>query len=297
MSIYLLLAVIFWGFSYIAIKESLNYLSPVELIAARFATGAITLLLIIKLKGMSLSMRGEFKNLLISGIIVFVHFWIMATGMLYTTATNTAWILTTAPIFIAVLSIIVLSEKLHLGQGLAIIAATVGVLFLVSNGDFTTLAWISSIGDWIVLGSCVTWAIYTIFTRRITSRLDPLVATFWTIAISGLVIVPGSILFSGASVYLALPASGAIAVLFLGIGCLAGSFWFWSEGLKQKPAAEVGLYLYLEPLFATIGAAVLLNEEITWPVMVGGLFIFAAVYLAENFGKKKLGKRAVRDAH
>jgi drug/metabolite transporter (DMT)-like permease len=231
MSIYLLLAVVFWGFSYIAIKESLNYLTPVELIAARFATGAITLLIIIKFKRLSLSMNGQFKNLLIAGIIVFVHFWIMATGMLYTTATNTAWILTTAPIFIAVLSIIVLKEKLHLGQGLAIIAATVGVLILVSNGDFTTLDWISSIGDWIVLGSCVTWAIYTVFTRRITAKLDALVATFWTIAISGLVIVPGSLIFNGGSMYFSLPVSGAVAVLFLGIGCLAGSFWFWSEGL------------------------------------------------------------------
>jgi len=297
MSIYLLLAVLFWGFSYIAIKESLNYLTPVELIAARFATGAITLLIIIKTKGLSFSMKGQFGNLLIAGVIVFVHFWIMATGMLYTTATNTAWILTTAPIFIAVLSVIVLREKLRFGQGLAIAAATVGVLILVSRGDFAKLDWISSVGDWIVLASCMTWAIYTIFTRRITAKLDALVATFWTIAISGLVIVPVSLIISGPSVYFSLPATGAIAVLFLGIGCLAGSFWFWSEGLKRKPAAEVGLYLYLEPLFATIGAAVLLNEKITWPVMVGGLFIFGAVYLAENFGKKKTGERAMRDAH
>lgn len=287
MSIYLTLAVLLWGFSYIAIKESLEYLSPVELIAARLAAASVTLFIIIKAKRLSFSMRGQTVRLLITGGIVFVHFWIMATGMLYTTATNTAWILTTAPVFIAVLSLLVLKEKLGRGHLLGIVTATIGVLILVSRGNFTGLGWISSVGDWIVLTSCLTWAIYTIFTRKLTADINPLVVTFWTVTLAGIIIIPGSLFATGYEHYLTIPPRGIAAVLFLGIGCLAGAFWFWSEGLKRKTASEVGLYLYLEPLFATFGAWLLLHERIGWSVPIGGAFILAAVYFSEQFGREK----------
>lgn len=281
MSIYLLIAVLFWGFSYIAIKASLAYLTPVELIAARFVLGGLTLFLIIKIKGLSLSFKGNMKILLLSALILFLHFWVMATGMMTTSATNTAWILTTAPLFIAVMSFLLLKEPLGIKHIVGIILATIGVIFLVSKGDFGSLDWISSTGDWIVLGSCVTWAIYTIVTKKLTRALNPLVATFWMIVFAGIVIVPTSLLLSGTAVY-KMPSDGIIAVIFLGVGCLAISFWSWSEGLAKKPAAEVGMYLYIEPLFAMLGAAVLLREKITVWIITGALFIIAAVYISER---------------
>jgi drug/metabolite transporter (DMT)-like permease len=281
MSIYLLIAVFFWGFSYIAIKASLAYLTPIEIIAARFVLGGITLYLILKLKKIPLRITGQLKTLLISAFILFLHFWVMATGMKTTTATNTAWILTTSPIFISVLSFILLKEPIKLKHILGIILASAGVLALVSKGDLTSLDWIQSTGDWIVLGSSLSWAAYTIVTRKITKEIHPLAATFWMVLIAGLVIVPYSIFVSGVKVYY-MPAEGITAILFLGIGCLAISFWAWSEGLAKKPAGEVGLYLYIEPLFAMMGATMLLNEKITIWIIMGGVLIIAAVYISER---------------
>ncbi len=287
MSLYLLIAVLFWGFSYIAIKNSLYYLTPVELIAARFVLGGLTLLAIIKLKGLSFSFKGNFRILLLSGFILFMHFWVMATGLLDTTATNTAWILTTAPIFIAVASYFILRDPISKYHIVGIILATVGVIFLVSRGDIRSLDWIQSRGDWIVLGSCVTWTAYTLVTRKLTRTLNPLVGTFWMIAIAGTVIIPFSLITNGYSDYFSMPADGVISVVFLGMGCLAISFWAWSEGLSKKPAAEVGIYLYVEPLFTMIGAAVLLNEKITIWIILGAIFIMSAVFISERFGRPR----------
>jgi drug/metabolite transporter (DMT)-like permease len=294
MSIYLLIAVLFWGFSYIAIKESLNFLTPVELIAARFVLGALTLAIIIRMKGLSFNIRGRIRIIFVSGLIIFVHFWVMATGMLDTTATNTAWILTTSPIFIAFLSFVFLGEKFGWPQIAGIILASMGVILLVSRGDLGSLDWLSSTGDWIVLGSSMTWAIYTIVTRRVTGAVNPLVATFWMITLAGLIIVPLSLVKSGMDAYWAMPAEGIIAVIFLGIGCLAISFWAWSEGLASKPAAEVGIYLYLEPLFAMTGASLLLREAITLWVILGAILIVTAVFISEHYGRTRLIKHKIR---
>ncbi len=281
MSIYLLIAVLFWGFSYIAIKASLEYLTPVEMIAGRFLLGGLTLFAIIKAKRLSLNMQGQTKAIFFSALILFLHFWVMATGMQFTSATNTAWILTTAPIFIAILSYFVLREKFGKYQIFGTVLATIGIVFLVSKGDFKSLGWLNSTGDWIVLCSCITWAIYTIVTRNAAKRLHPLVLTFWMIFFSGLVIIPYSLIQSGLSVY-NMPYDGVFALVFLGVGCLAISFWAWSEGLARKPAGEVGLYLYIEPLFAMLGAWMILKEEITVWIIIGAVLILSAVYISEK---------------
>ncbi len=285
MSLYLFLAVFLWAFSYIAIKEALNYLDPVELIAARFVLGAATLLAIIKYRGYSLSFHGQVGKILISGGIVFVHFWIMATGMQDTSASNTAWILATAPIFIALLAALTFKEKLGWARAAGIIVATAGIIILVSKGDPGRLDWISSKGDWIVLSSCLTWAVYTIYTRKITERVPPLVATFWMIALAGLIVLPLSLVTSGVEDYLMLPARGMASVLFLGIGCLALAFWFWSEGVARSSANTAGMYLYLEPFLATAGGALLLREPVTYSLILGGVLILGAVYISENLNR------------
>jgi drug/metabolite transporter (DMT)-like permease len=282
MSIYLLIAVLFWGFSYIAIKTSLNYLTPIELIAARLLLGSVTLFIIIRIKKLPLSLNGQLKTVLFASFILFLHFWVMATGMMYTSATNTAWILTTAPIFIVFLSAIFLRERLRSRHMISIILASIGIILLVSKGDLRSLGWLKSIGDWIVLGSCLTWAIYTLAIRNATNKINPLVLTFWMILIAGLVIIPYSLYTSGIAVYYDMPLDGTLAVVFLGIGCLAISFWAWSQGLARKPAAEVGIYLYLEPLFAMTGAYFLLHEKITAGVIFGAVIIIAAVYISER---------------
>ena len=285
-SLYLLLPVAFWGLSYLAIKVVLRELEPIEMIAARFALAAPILFVIAKAKGLAIWPREMRGKLVFASFMVFLHFWVMATGMKETSASNTAWILTTAPIFIALLSWVYLKERFTGAQWIGLAVAVVGVFALVYNGDSANLGWIRSRGDVIVLGSCVTWAFYTVGTRELATRLDPIVATFWMTCIAGLVFIPWTLWRSGASVYLHLQPWTAISLVFLGVFCLAMAFWLWSEGLKRQTAAEVGIYLYFEPLVTMIAAWLLLSERITVWLIVGALLITVGVWVSERRSRK-----------
>lgn len=287
-SLYLLFAVLFWGFSYIAIKVCLTQLEPVEMISARFLLASPTLLVIMLAKGIKpwpVQLKGR---VVFASLIVFMHFWVMATGMKETSASNTAWILTTAPIFIALLSWMYLREKFTIPQWLGLALAVLGVFALVSKGKMDNLAWINSRGDVIVLGSCVTWALYTVGTREITAKVDPLVATFWMVTLAGIVFVPYTIATSGVQKFFQLNTNVTISLVFLGVFCLALAFWLWSEGLKRQPAAEVGVWLYVEPLFAMIGGWFLLSEDITVWLLIGAVLISAGIYVSERYGRMQL---------
>lgn len=292
-SLFLLLPVLFWGVSYIAIKVVLEELEPVEMISFRFLLAAPTLFIIIKLKGLRLwplAMKGK---LVFASFMVFLHFWVMATGMKETSASNTVWILTTAPIFIALLSWGYLKEKFSVPQWLGLLLACSGVFALTYNGNPANLSWINSRGDIIVLGSCVTWAVYTVGTRELTAKINPLVATFWMTAIAGLVFIPFTFVTSGYEKFLNLETNTVISLFFLGIFCLAIAFWLWSEGLARQTAAEVGVYLYVEPLITMIAAWIILSERVTIWLIIGAVMISIGVYVSEKFGRLRIEEHDV----
>ncbi len=292
-TLFLLISVTFWGFSYIAIKVVLRQLDPVEMISIRFLLASPVLFFIIKLNRRQIwpvAMKGK---LLFAAGVIFLHFWVMATGMQETSATNTAWILTTAPIFVALLARAYLGEKFRGAQWGGLAVAVLGVFVLVYNGDFANLGWIHSRGDLIVLGSCVTWAVYTVGTRELTTKVRPMVATFWMVTLAGIVFVPYTFATTGFEKFLHLETDTVIALVFLGVFCLAIAFWLWSEGLKRQPAAEVGVYLYIEPLVTMIGAWVLLSERLTIWLFIGAALISLGVYLSERFGRVKLAEHDV----
>jgi len=284
-SFLLLLPVLFWGISYIAIKVVLTELEPVEMIAVRFLLATPVLYVILRLKGLSPIPRAMRGKLVIAAGVVFLHFWVMATGMKETSASNTAWILTTAPIFIALLSWVYLKEPFTNRQWVGLLLACSGVVFLTYNGNIANLQWINSRGDIIVLGSCVTWAFYTVGMREITTKVDPLIATFCMTGIAGLVFVPYTLLTSGYEKFISLKAMTLLSLIFLAVFCLAIAFWLWSEGLARATAAEVGVWLYVEPLITVLGAWVLLGEPITLWLALGAALISLGVYVAEKYGR------------
>lgn len=287
-SLFLLFPVLFWGISYIAIKVVLTELEPVEMISVRFLLATPTLYLIIRFKRLNIFPVEKRTKLFIAAMMIFLHFWVMATGMKETSASNTAWILTTAPIFIAVLGWIYLRETFNLYQWMGLLLACGGVIFLTANGSWSNLSWINSRGDVIILGSCVTWAFYTVGTRDITEKVNPLVATFWMTGIAGLIFIPFTLLTSGYERFLHLQTNTLVSLMFLGIFCLALAFWLWSEGLARQTAAEVGVYLYVEPLVTMIGAWILIGEIITLWLIIGAVLISLGVYVSEKFGKTKI---------
>ncbi|MDD3731858.1 MAG: EamA family transporter [candidate division Zixibacteria bacterium] len=284
-SVFLLISILFWGFSFVAIKVALREVSPLEMISVRFLLASLTLLMIIKIKGLSLKTRVMRFKLVLAAFIVFLHFWIMATGMKETTASNAAWILAAAPVFVAILANLYLKESLHLSQWGGLGLAFVGVFLLTDNGDMANLGWLDSRADLLLLSSCVTWALYTVSTREITARVHPLVATFWMVTIAGLFFVPCTLATSGYHKFIELNNDTYLSLVFLGVFCLAIAFWLWSEGLKRGKAAEVSVYLYVEPLVAMLAGWWLLDENITVWLISGAVFISAGVYLSERISK------------
>ena len=281
--IYLLLCVIFWGWTFVATKICLNYVTPIELMGLRFLTGLPVMYTIARIKRLRFDFSPrEKRSIALGSFILTAHFLIQITGLKYTSATNTGWIISVTPLIMAVLAFVFLKERIGRNAVFGILTATVGILFLVSRGDFGNLDWLSSVGDWLILVSAHTWALYTVAIRDVSRSQNPLAVTFSVMLPSAALVLGYMAFTSDWSMFLQLPADGFWAVLYLGIPGLAVAHWFWQEGVAKLGAAKAGMFLYLEPLSTTALAVPLLGEHFGLFTAAGGLLVLAGVFWAER---------------
>jgi drug/metabolite transporter (DMT)-like permease len=275
--------VVIWGWTFVATKILVAEIGPVEVFALRLAIGLPFLGLVLLLKRVPLRFaRADVRPLLVGGAILTLHFLVQIAGIVTTTATNTAWIIAVSPLALAVLGFFFLRERIGWNGVAGICVATLGLLLLVSRGHLAELGWLTNTGDWLVLVSAHTWALYTVATRDLSRRRDPLAVTFALLAVAA---VFTGILFAATANLTsvrALSPRGILALLYLGIPGLALGQWFWQEGVARLGAARAGLYLYLEPL-ATLALAVpLLGEPFGLFVALGGGLVLAGVCLGQR---------------
>jgi drug/metabolite transporter (DMT)-like permease len=235
------------------------------------------------LKKLNLGFRkSDYIVLVLASVILGAHFVIQAFGLIYTTATNTAWLIATIPVFIAALSYFFLKERLSARKILGILVAAFGVIILVSRGKLNSLAWLNSVGDWIILISCITWSVYTIITRNITRRYHPLSISLAILLLPAVLLAILTLFSTPLSKFAGLPLEIIIVLLFLGVFCLGLAHWLWLEGLSRKGATDVGVFLYFEPIVTTLAAMPLLGEKLTVFVIIGAILIVVGVYLVER---------------
>ncbi len=281
----LLVAVVIWGWTFVATKILVAEIGPVEIFALRLAIGLPFLGCVLAARRAPVRFkRADAGPLLVGGSIFTLHFLIQIAGIETTTATNTGWIVSVAPLALVVLSFVLLGERIGRGGIAGVAIATAGVLLLVSGGDIADLSWLRSTGDWLILVSAHTWALYTVATRDLVQRRDPLVVTAGILLVAAALMAVVFPFLADVQSIRALSPRGVAALLYLAIPGLALGQWFWQEGVARLGAARAGIYLYLEPL-ATMSLAVpLLDEQVGPFVAFGGTLVLAGVYVGQRSG-------------
>ena len=281
-----LFAVVVWGASFIATKIAVGQISPISVVWIRFAIGIPILFAAVLMRKQFAFPKGtEWLYFSLLGFLgIAFHQWLQSNGLQTSEATTTAWIVATTPAFLSILGWLVLKEKLTLIQTFGIILAMVGVIVVVSKGDFTSLSIgkFGAPGDVLILISSVNWAVFSILSRRGLKDHPSTRMTFWVMTIGWLIT---SAAFIGQGRYTELPqldARGWWSLIYLGIFTTGLAYIAWFDVLSQLPAAQSGAFLFLEPPSSMIVAAVVLNEQVTIASIIGGAVILLGVWLVNR---------------
>jgi drug/metabolite transporter (DMT)-like permease len=279
----ILLAVVFWGTSFVATKTVLLEIKPVTVIILRLIL-ASTLLTIVALstkRNFSINLKSHGWIFILAMIATF-HLWIQVTGLQYTTASNTGWIIGTAPIFMAILGLIFFKEKVPLLQLAGILIAMFGLLLLIGKGNILNIDLIENKGDLLVLGSAFTWGVYSMVNKKISLSYSPLMTILYLFLMMLVIIIPFNLSSETLNSVINLSLIGWISILFLGLFCSGIAYVIWARALRDMESAKVGAFLYFEPFVTVLAAWFFLNEVITLIMILSGLLITAGVFIVNK---------------
>ena len=281
-----LFAVIVWGVSFIATKVALRDVSPITVVWLRFAMGVVILgIAVTARKQFAWPKRNEWLYFALLGFLgITFHQWLQSTALTTSRASTTAWIVATTPVFMALLGLLILREKLNWLQTAGIVLATCGVLLVVSNGDPRAISFkqFGEPGDILVLISSFNWAVFSALSRRGLATHPATRMMFYVMTLGWIFT---SILFFSSPSLREIPEltlNGWLGVGFLGIFCSGLAYIAWYDALQALPAAQLGAFLYLEPPVAVVVAAFILTESITWAALLGGTIILFGVWLVNR---------------
>ena len=283
-----LVAVIIWGASFVASKMALQDLSPTTLVWLRFLLGVVVLgITVIVRKQFTLPNKKEWAYFALLGFLgITFHQWLQSNALQTSEAGTSAWIVSTSPVFIALLGWILLKESLDWTKTLGILLAFCGVLVIISKGDLGSLSIgkFGAPGDKLILISSVSWAIFSVLSRRGLQSYPASLMMFYVMVFGWLFT---SVLFLPARGFLELSNltfNGWTAVVFLGIFCSGLAYIAWYDALKALSAAQTGAFLYIEPLITVVVAFFILGETITAASLIGGAVTLFGVWLVNCTG-------------
>lgn len=278
-----LFAVVVWGASFIATKIALAEVHPVTVVWLRFAMGVAVMGAVVILRRQLIRPSGAdlayFTGLGFLGITF--HQWLQSNGLVTAQAGTTAWIVSSTPIFMALLGWLVLRERLGWLGTAGIAVAALGVLVVVSKGDLPSVAAgrFGTPGDFLIVLSAPNWAVFSVLSRKGLRKHSSAGMMFWVMAAGWLLTTVLFLAGPGPADALRLSVRGWTAVAFLGIACSGLAYVFWYDALRELPASQVGAFLYIEPLVAVAVAAVLLGEPVLLATLAGGFAILLGVWL------------------
>jgi drug/metabolite transporter (DMT)-like permease len=286
----LLTTITIWGTSFIATKIAVSEASPVTVVWLRFLIGIIILgLFAWKEKELGLPDRKDLLELLWLGFLgITLHQWLQSSGLVTSEASTTAWLVSSSPIFMALFGWLLLRERMSQQITAGFILATIGVLFVVTKGDFSSVfqGKFGAKGDILILISAPNWALFSVLSRPILKRLSAIKVTFYVLLFGWLLTNIQFLLGQHWTEFGRFSTNGWLSITFLGIFCSAIAYIFYNDGLQILSASKVGAFLYMEPFVATITAVVALSENIVPATLLGGGLIILGVWLVNHQQEK-----------
>jgi len=278
-SILVLLTAIISGFSIIINKYFVAAIDPLVFTALRaFFIGIV--FLVISFYFASKNKKKKFKKaswgpLVSIGIIGGgFAFWLFFTGLSMTSGGRAAFLHKTLPIYAAILGFVFLKEKLSKKYLISISVMLLGLVLM----EFVSLSFETRIGDLLVLGATVLWAVENTISKRVMlNKENNWVVTFSRMFFGSVVLFAVIFLLDKSDLLFNLNSDQIIKIVVSGLMLFAYVLtWYW--GLKYVNLSKAATILLLAPVISLFLGMVWLGESLGVLQVVGSVLILIGAY-------------------
>ena len=277
-----------YGGSFVFTKGVTATVDPFSLLAWRFATALAVLLALVALRVIRLSLdRATIRPLLLLAFLQpLVYYTAETFGVMRTTASESALIISAIPVAMLVTAAVVVGTRPSRRQAVGIAVTLVGVLITVVAGGLSARfdAW----GYALLFVAVLAFSLYAAFAHRFADTRD-VDRTFVMVAAGAVVF--GTIAAAQHAADGTLPALASLpltdptfggSVAYLALGPTIGAFFLQNVAIRHLGATRFSTFIGLSTLVTLVLGAAVLGERLGWAQLLGGAAILGGVYLANR---------------
>ena len=283
-----ILVVCVWGTTFVSSKVLLNAgMSPAEIFLIRFIMAYVCLGAMSHKRLWSDNWKDELTFLGLGVMGGSLYFLTENMALIYSTTANVSILVSTCPLLTAlIISLFYKSERMTGIQITGSFIAFIGVVLVILNGQLVLQ--LNPRGDILALCASLTWALYSLFMKRIMGRYRSDYITRKVFGYGILTILPYFILVEPFSVGLnTLTNTNVICnLLFLGLVASTGGYLVWSWAMKRLGAVKATNCIYIQPLVTMVAGVLILSEPIT-PMGIGGIAVTTSGMILALRNKKQ----------
>jgi drug/metabolite transporter (DMT)-like permease len=280
--IFLLIASIVWGSTFVPQKVAMQDWSPLQFTSLRFLIGGIILFFFVNFFSEKIEFLKEFLIFsLISGSVLALAALTQQIGIVTTTATNAGFYTSLYVLIVPIIGIFI-SKSIHWSIWPSIMVCFIGSILLSSSGDNISLTNISN-GDLWIIFSAIFWAIHLHVVSYSVSKFPIFKFSIIQFIICGsLLFIYGSIFESKSFLdFTDISSSGLFYLFYCSLGSVCIGFTLQMFGQRLVEATPAALIMSTEAIFAAFFGWIILSEILNFNGLIGASLIFLGVIFVQ----------------
>ena len=280
----LFLTAFIWGTSFVVLKNTLESIGILWVLAIRFSISALLLALVANRRLRQMD-RKAFRGSVIIGSFLAVAYIVQTFGLKYTTPGKNAFLTATYCVLVPFLAWLIYKRRPGVHNVLAALLCITGIGFVSLSGVSSGF----NRGDVLTLCCGLFYALQIIAMEQYIKGGDALSISAVEFATAAVICWVGALFFEPAPG--ALSGSLWLSILYLSVACTAICFFLQAWGMQYTSSSTAAVLMTLESVFGAVISVLFYHEPMTAKLIIGFVLIFFAVLLSETgaslFTRKK----------
>ncbi len=286
---------IVWGTSWVASKMGVQGVPGLEVASIRQLIAGVLMVGFFMIKGERIPTKKEFGWLTMMALLLFVSANGIATLALKTIPSGMAALISALyPLCVVVIERLYFrNTKITTITFFGLLLGICGIAVVFYDNAFHNHSEGYAMGVILSVIAMLSWSIGTIVLSRSKQTLNPYYGTGWQMLISAFILIV-MLLVSGTAIPLtSMPMQSWGAIIYLVIASNIITFAAFLYTMKHLEPAVASLYAYINPIVATFVGSMIIDEKITFNIIIGSIITLVGVYLV-NLSLQKQKEKIIQ---
>ncbi|MET3683592.1 drug/metabolite transporter (DMT)-like permease [Alkalibacillus flavidus] len=270
-----------WGYTWVLMKASLDYMGPFTFSSFRFGTGALTLLLIVWITRLGFPPKRYVKPLMAIGFLqTTVVFTLVMFALMFVEAGKSSVLLYSMPVWSSLFAVKWLGEPLTRWRTAGLVSGLLGLLTILGWDIWLGQSLAVIAGELLIILSAVSWAGANILYRLKVSDLPKIQSSAFQMLFGVIGIFLATLVMEGGQ-SIDFTAESIYYIMFSGVLASALCFTVWYVIMSTVDMVTATISTLLVPMFGLLFSHLLLNEALTASIMAGSTLILLGIALTQ----------------